>query len=138
MTLNHKIYVGIPNIHATLLSSRNIFMLHECKHTLYIETTEQNWKSFSMLFTLHQSTIWFWAISKMFSLEEKTEIILILWGHLKNEVYRDIPTTQKKTCEKEFGVHAPQSLLLESVKQSFIYRIRKCMEVNGSHFKHFL
>jgi len=28
--------------------------------------------------------------------------------------------------------------IIENAKQSFIYRIRKYMEVNGNHFEHFL
>ncbi|EZA60061.1 hypothetical protein X777_13886, partial [Ooceraea biroi] len=59
------------------------------------------------------------------------------WGRLKNEVYRDIPTTpedMRERIQRACTAITPESL--KNVKQSFIHRIRKCIEVNGDHFEH--
>lgn len=57
-----------------------------------------------------------------------------LWGRLNNEVYRNIslslPTTLEDMHERIWRVCiAITPEFLENVKQSFIYRIRRCMEV---------
>ena len=62
-----------------------------------------------------------------------------LWGHLKGQVYKELPTTPDNMKERIRIAcrNINRDVLLRTV-QSFAVRIEKCIEVHGHHFEHLL
>ncbi|KAL1514398.1 hypothetical protein ABEB36_003659 [Hypothenemus hampei] len=62
-----------------------------------------------------------------------------LWGYLKDQVYKEIPTTREDMILRIINACAniPEDTLLRC-EESFKTRINKCIEVQGHHFEHLL
>ncbi|KOC67854.1 hypothetical protein WH47_12184 [Habropoda laboriosa] len=68
-----------------------------------------------------------------------TPLDFFLWGHLKNKVYNDVPTTAANMRQRV--LHECRSITVEQLKnvqQEFIYRLQKCIQVHGAHFENLL
>lgn len=62
-----------------------------------------------------------------------------LWGHLKEQVYRDVPTTRDNMVQRiRDACRAITPEMLERCVASFEKRIVKCIEVTGDHFEHLM
>lgn len=68
-----------------------------------------------------------------------TPLDFFLWGYVKQEVYKEIPTTQenmKNRIRHVFRSIQPQTL--QDVRDSFAMRLNLCLQQNGNIFEHLL
>ncbi|KOC61830.1 hypothetical protein WH47_06168, partial [Habropoda laboriosa] len=68
-----------------------------------------------------------------------TPLDFFLWGHVKSPACNDIPTTAHKMQERiVHACNAIPAMMIDRTRKNFVFRIRKCLEVNGNHFEHLL
>lgn len=60
-----------------------------------------------------------------------------LWGHLKNNIYRNRPTTiEELKSAVHVWINTIDATTLRNVADGFISRVRKLIEVEGGHIEH--
>ncbi|KZC11447.1 hypothetical protein WN55_02621 [Dufourea novaeangliae] len=66
-----------------------------------------------------------------------TSLDYLIWGTLKNEVYRKPRTTAEDMRERIISACVTiNEKTLEKVLHSLVIRLRKCIDCNGQHFEH--